>query len=235
MTSETGGDGKRATEDLNHLRNYLEKVRVADVSRLPPERELAATLGLSRSRLRVALKQLADEGMIWRGVGNGTYLGPRPLVFGQNARAAALAEMTNPREVMEARLAIEPEIARMAAYRAKKPNVDEMVLCLDKMRVSADISEWMFWDKRLHRALCRAADNTLMMVMLEAVQQNMGRESLGGLVDNLHTGGAIKASEADHEAIVAAVQARNPDGAAQAMRAHLERIRRAMFGEDSSR
>lgn len=220
----------QAAGDLARLRDYLEKVRLSGRERLPPERELAEELGQTRTRLRTALKALADEGLIWRGVGNGTYIGPRPLVFGQSARTAALTEMTNPREVMEARMALEPEIARMAAFRAKKANIDEMDLCLEKMRVSDEMSEWIFWDKRLHRAMCRAADNTLMLVIIEAIQQNMNRESLGGMIDNLKTGENIQASRLDHAVIVTAIRNRDGDGAAQAMRDHLKRLKAVMFG-----
>ncbi len=104
--------------DLASLRKYLEDRGFAQNDRLPPERELADTLGLTRNRVRGGLRKLESEGLIWRHVGQGTYFGPRlsPLV---NRRALeTLAEMTYPREVMDARLAFEPELARLAALRA---------------------------------------------------------------------------------------------------------------------
>jgi len=48
-------------------------------SRLPPERELAVLLGVSRSGLREGLEILEAEGRIWRHVGKGTFVGPRPI------------------------------------------------------------------------------------------------------------------------------------------------------------
>ena len=68
--------------DLASLRKYLEDRGFAQNDRLPPERELADTLGLTRNRVRGGLRKLESEGLIWRHVGQGTYFGPRlsPLV-----------------------------------------------------------------------------------------------------------------------------------------------------------
>jgi DNA-binding FadR family transcriptional regulator len=230
MSSQPMGPNQES-DDLSDLRQYIAKMMLSGEERLPPERELAAILNQTRVRLRVALKQLAEEGLLWRGVGNGTYLGPRPLIFAQSTLASGVAAITNPPEVMEARLAVEPEIARMAAFRAKKSHLDELYLCIEKMKESGDVAEWLFWDKRLHRGLCQAAGNTMLLVVLEVIQNNMGRENMGGLLVYLKTGDNIAASTQEHLLIVDAVRARDAAGAAQAMKAHLNHVRRALFGD----
>src|ERR1700730_6053683 len=94
---------------LDKVRAYIAGVWEKNETRIPPERELAEAIGLTRSRLRGALKKLVDEQVIWREVGSGTYVGQRPLVGAGSSRTAALAELPNPHEVMEARLLLEPE------------------------------------------------------------------------------------------------------------------------------
>jgi DNA-binding FadR family transcriptional regulator len=139
-------------------------------SRLPPERELAATLNLSRARLRVCLKALEERGLIWRHVGMGTFFGPRPPNLG--GPLSSLAERTNPQEVMEARLTIEPELARMATIRARQSDIDEMKACLEEMCRTENTARWLALDSRLHRTIARAAGNALMSVLLEAAQDH---------------------------------------------------------------
>ena len=61
------------------LRRYLQQNRLSDHARLPPERELASKLGVTRNRLRGVLRRMAAQGEIWRHVGKGTFIGRRPL------------------------------------------------------------------------------------------------------------------------------------------------------------
>ena len=61
------------------LQAYLAGLSLPDSGRLPPEREMAEALGVSRPALRKALAALEAEGQLWRHVGKGTFLGPRPL------------------------------------------------------------------------------------------------------------------------------------------------------------
>ena len=74
--------------------------------RLPPERELAEELGVSRGTLRKALADLEVEGLIWRHVGRGTFVGNRPVETVQDL--GEVTRRTNPAGVMEARLRWSP-------------------------------------------------------------------------------------------------------------------------------
>jgi len=64
---------------LARLRSYLAQIEMPLDSRLPPERELAETLGVTRAGLRKALAVLESENQIWRHVGKGTFIGSRPI------------------------------------------------------------------------------------------------------------------------------------------------------------
>ncbi len=117
---------------LMQLRAYLAQAQLPDNGRLPPERELAAELGVSRAELRKALATLAAEGRLWRHVGKGTFLGNRPL--DATTDVAAMVRRTNPAEVVKARLALEPEIARLAALNATPSQIAQMRDCITRSR-----------------------------------------------------------------------------------------------------
>src|SRR5688572_2452703 len=101
---------------ITQLRAYLLQSDLGLHGRVPPERQLAAALDVSRAELRKALAALEAEGQVWRHVGKGTFLGERPRTAMD--QIAWLARLTNPVEVMGARFAVEPELARLAALHA---------------------------------------------------------------------------------------------------------------------
>ena len=72
------GHMRKGDEALQALRAHLAGLSLPEGARLAPERDLAAKLGLSRRALREGLARLELEGHLWRGVGQGTFQGPRP-------------------------------------------------------------------------------------------------------------------------------------------------------------
>lgn len=223
---------RRTDEDLARLRDFLLQGDFAEQERLPPERELAGRLGLTRNRLRTGLKKLAAEGLIWRHVGRGTFLGARLAPAGFPGAITPLPHLTNPREVMEARLAIEPELARLAAFRATGRDLTEIGNCLDKMSTVRDGNSWESLDCRLHRAIAQAAGNALMLVMFDTVQANRNKDVWGRLREPIEPASAIRRATAEHAAIVEALRHRHADAAMAAMRQHLRAVIRSIFGED---
>ena len=100
---------------LRHMRTLIERGRFQ--GRLPPERELAVELQVGRSTLRKALEVLEAEGQIWRHVGQGTFVGRRPAP-GQTGPLLNLGKVS-PKELLDARLILEPAIAACAATTAR--------------------------------------------------------------------------------------------------------------------
>jgi DNA-binding FadR family transcriptional regulator len=217
--------------DLASIRKFLEERGFVENDRLPPERELADQLGLTRNRIRSGLRKLASEGLIWRHVGKGTYFGPRLSPLVNREALDSLAEMTYPREVMDARLAFEPEVARTAALRATGLDFLEIGKCLERMRVTTDWSVWAVCDAQFHRSIAVAAGNTLMLAMFDTMRAGQGKQVWGRL-----GGSKIRDSRrdeilAEHGAILGALRDRDPDAAAAAMRAHVKTARRNIIGE----
>ena len=82
---------------------------------------------MTRGELRKALAELEKDGLIWRHVGRGTFIGARPVL--NLADVAYLGELASPAQVIAARLVIEPELARLAAIYATRSDFDEIQAC----------------------------------------------------------------------------------------------------------
>ena len=119
---------KRREQTLSALRDYISNARENGKTRLPPERSLCAALKIPRGTLRQAYSVLESEGKIWRHVGRGTFLGSRPPVA--DGQLTLLSQCTNPEEVMEVRIMIEPRIAGLAARRA---STDDLIAMRDAL------------------------------------------------------------------------------------------------------
>ena len=118
----------REYEPAALLRQWLENGRFVSGERLPAERALAESLGVTRPVLRKALSVLEAENLIWRHIGKGTFAGPRPAEIQENANE--VTQVTNPSEVMEVRLVLEPQIAGIAALKSTQQEHNHMDLCI---------------------------------------------------------------------------------------------------------
>src|SRR3982750_3588260 len=85
-------------------------------SKLPTERELAVEIGQTRHAVRGALSLMEAQGKIWRHVGRGTFVGKAPEPDPNDI--GAMLSHTSPREIVEARQMLEPQIAAAAAVHA---------------------------------------------------------------------------------------------------------------------
>src|SRR5262247_1968539 len=209
---------------LSRLRGYLAQIEMPLDSRLPPERDLAESLGVTRAGLRKALAVLESENQIWRHVGKGTFIGSRPIE--NMADVAAITRRTNPAEVMRTRLVLEPEVARLAALNATSAHIAEMRLCMQRTRAAQTWRQYEAWDNRLHRVIAEATQNSLLLALLDTLNAVRRAVAWGRLRVNKVKPAPNHHSFDDHEAIVAAIADRDLDRAAAGMRRHLESVER---------
>lgn len=218
-------------QDLANVRRFLCDQGFGQNDRLPSERQLADQLGLTRNRVRGSLRKLASEGLVWRHVGQGTYFGARlsPLLTRKNIDA--LAASTYPREVMEARLSFEPEMARLAALNSTGQQTSEIDSCLERMRGTTDWNVWAACDAQFHRLVAAASGNALLLAMFDTMQAGRSKQIWGRLGTSPIRESRYKQVLAEHAAVLKAVCERDPDGAAEAMRLHLTSARKNVLHE----
>lgn len=213
---------------LTQLRAWLAQRELPADGRLPPERELCEMLGVSRGELRKALAVLERDGVLWRHVGKGTFAGVRPV--DEFASIAHIAAQSNPREVMRARLLIEPMLAREAALNATAEHLNEMRRCIRASREAATWRQYESCDNRFHRTLAEASGNTVLTALFD--QLNAVRRTVvwGRLRDQTERPPRDHHSFAEHEHILAALGERDQEAAHRAMQAHLLTVEANLLG-----
>jgi GntR family transcriptional repressor for pyruvate dehydrogenase complex len=190
---------------------------------LPSESDLATGLGVSRLTVREAIRSLQARGLVE------IQRGRRPVVAWPNARPVgdffSSVIRRDPRQLLdllEVRLALEVQIASLAALRAGRAAVAAMELALDAMRrTSHDPDAIGAADLRFHESLAAASGNRLLAHLMEAMEEPLRTSRLQSLRGHLARGGTVADVIAQHDRILDRVRARDPEGAAAAMRNHL--------------
>jgi GntR family transcriptional repressor for pyruvate dehydrogenase complex len=194
--------------------------------RLPPERELAATMGVSRSSLREALRALAMLGVAEMRHGDGTYL--TNLQPGSLMRSVGLVLALSDsglEELFEARKLVEPGLAKLAAQRISPGDATELTrLAVGTHDVLGDPEAFMWADIELHAKIAQAARNAVLERLLESIAGM-------GIASRRRTGrlDAVREQSAhDHVAIATAIAAHDGEAAFAAMLRHLENVEQAV-------
>jgi GntR family transcriptional regulator, transcriptional repressor for pyruvate dehydrogenase complex len=202
------------------LRELIEETGLGPGDKLPPERELAERLGVSRTSVRQALTLLRAMGAVEPRQGDGVYLRRRISGADDHVAVAQVGELGEhqPAAVMEAREGLEIQLARLAARRRTPHDLEVMRQALGGMAraitAGDDVAEF---DKRFHEQVARSADSPLLQ---ELIGQLAGPIAQTRLVSLARPGRAGR-SLAGHQRILEAIEQRDEDGAAEAMREHL--------------
>ncbi|QRM31679.1 FadR/GntR family transcriptional regulator [Microvirga sp. VF16] len=208
---------------LGRLRALLEESSLDGEQRLPSERLLAAQIGIGRRALRRALEVLEAEGRIWRHQGKGTFLGPRPPE--PHANLEELSRRTNPLEVMDVRLEIEPALARLAALRASNGDIERLMHLADKTASTSDADGRELWDSALHRAIAEVAGNALLLAIFDMVDRIRQDTTWRILRERARSGARQQIYVDQHRRVIAAIAQREAHAAERAMREHLAFVR----------
>ena len=156
---------------VEHIRAALEDGRWKPGDKLPPEREFAATLAISRSSLRSGLGYLAAMGLLQVRHGVGAFLSESPTQFG----AASLPFLNalhgyDMHQLFEARRILEGHIASLAAERTTERHLQQMAEELEEMDASvAEPQEYLIHDVRFHRIVAQAAGNSILAAIMESL------------------------------------------------------------------
>lgn len=209
------------------LDELLRSSQLPPQSRLPPERELARQLSVSRMVLRAGLERLEAEGKVWRHVGRGTFVGQRPETPPKNL--SFITANTSPAEVLETRLAIEPQIARAAALRASELQIAEMAVLIQKGRAASDPSTWELWDGQFHRALCVSTGNRLLLSIFDSFNAMRRQKTWSRLRQKALISERRHRYAEQHQKILKAVSSREPAQAEAEMRTHVEEVARSLL------
>ena len=189
--------------------------------RLPPERELAARLGVSRVTVRDALRELATAGYVdtRRGRFGGTFITyqPDPIPHGELTRAArGMGDLLT--DALAFRRVVEAGAAETAARATLSQRQREELAASLAVVTGAELAGYRQADTRLHLAVAEAAGSAMLTTSVVEVRVH--------LVDLLNAIPMLERnlahSNRQHAAIVRAILAGDPAGSRQAMEEHVE-------------
>lgn len=196
----------------NHVAERLEALLAARElgpgDRLPPERRLAAELGVSRSSVREALRRLLDLGVVEARQGSGTYLAPIDLA-----------------DLFAARLRLEPQAARLAARRRTDRQLADLEQTLEALRATEDdAAAFAAADARVHTVVADASGSRALRILLAALGDLLRHSRATTASD-----AAVRAATlVQLERLVAAIRERDAAGAERAMTVHVRAVGRAI-------
>jgi GntR family transcriptional repressor for pyruvate dehydrogenase complex len=213
---------------VQQVEDSIMQGRLKPGDQLPAERDLAQRFGVSRTAVREAVKTLCEKGLVESYSGRGTFVTkpsseaiwhPLNLMIriSQQEGAAHLADL---------RQILEPEIAALAVLRIEEQLLATMRETVALMNRSLkDPEAYIEADLDFHLALAEAAGNPLILSLLDSIV-GLLREQRSRI---FKVDGGPERGQFHHKRILAAIEARDPDAAREAMRAHLQQVR-----EDSS-
>ncbi|WP_320668784.1 FadR/GntR family transcriptional regulator [Patulibacter defluvii] len=195
--------------------------QVAVGSRLPPERELAQQMGVSRASLRQALHELELRGLLDRAPGRGTtVVDPdrgelsEPLLRRMNEVQRTITE------VMDLRAAIEPPVAARAAMRATDADIAALHEIVAAMEATDQLDEVSALDVRFHVAIGRATHNPLLARLMETTSEWATISRSRGFLTAERRAASVRA----HRVIANAIEAHDPTLAMSEMARHVTQV-----------
>lgn len=202
----------------DQLREFIDVNQLQPGDRLMTERELAQQLSVGRSSIREAVTALRAQGIVDVRHGEGIYLLRRPEDLISSLAAELIETHADHPYIWETRQALETQCARLAAARARQPDLDELEAALTHM--AAEIAEGkpgLEGDRRFHMGVAAASQNPILIELLNGIRGSLDRTSETSLTRT----GQPQRSLDDHRAILSAIAAGTPTEAADEMLRHL--------------
>jgi GntR family transcriptional repressor for pyruvate dehydrogenase complex len=232
MFSKVPGPVRLADQVAATLSEEIESGRLAEGDRLPTEVELVRQLGVSRTVVREALSRLRNAGLIEPRQGIGVFVLPRrtrPLdLDAADTKAKVL-------QIVEVRRAMEGEAASLAAARATPHDLARMRQALDTIDSAvAAGGDGVDEDLAFHRSIAESTGNAVMV----STVRYLGDVSRSGIrvtrANEARRNDFIEAVRAEHHAILAAIEAGDPEAARAAARRHMKHAAGRLQDADDS-
>lgn len=221
IANDTSNNNNISQEVVIRLREMIHKGEIKAGDRLPPERDLAKLLNVSRPTLRAGIRSLVAIGALQSRQGAGTFVvdneGPPSLDGNQLKLLASLRGFTSS-EMFEARLALEMAVVGLAAERVTSDYLASLAEELAGIFASIDEPEqFLVHDMNFHQLVAAASGNrilTALMNMIATILFDVRSKTVKRARD-------LKESAEMHRLIYRAIRERNPEEAKNAMRDHL--------------
>lgn len=212
------------TQLVTHLKDGISDETFIVNGKLIAERELASRLNTSRANLRLALKQLELESIIWKKQGSGTFIGqPKDNTLDAIIR---VGDNTNALEILEVRKELEPILAKYAALRVTPNQLVQIEDALERTQQAKNAKDYEQWDRLFHRKIAEAANNHLFLALYDSIQNIRKHPSWANLRESMHNQERQVHFVDQHQIIFKALKEHKAEEARQAMSAHIDYVSR---------
>jgi GntR family transcriptional repressor for pyruvate dehydrogenase complex len=217
-----GGRARLPIEISRRIEEAIRLGRYKPGERLPTEAALASSFGVSRNAVREAIARLKSHGLVRTRQGLGAFVEELREETGFRVAPDSLTEPAALRHLYEVRLELEAGAAALAAARHAKGELDRIAAALDLLAAALERDELgVEANFAFHRAIAQAARNPYFCDLLDYLGTQIGR----GVTLVRRSPGedrrTIRDVHGEHTAIFAAISARDPIAAGNAMRVHL--------------
>lgn len=217
--------GRVSDEIINQIKGLIFSGDLTVGDRLPPERDLAEQLGVSRVPVREALLSLEQSGLltIKRGLGGGVFVSePNMKPFEDFIALMLHLGRASVRDLTEARLIIEPYTAKLAAERA---SIEDLEKIEDSIRqyekVVEQKAERSFRDMSFHIRVAEASQNIVVILTIRSLMLLLYKSVVGLKLADEDRRKVIKG----HKEVFDAIKARNPEEAFKRMMDHVTKMK----------
>ncbi len=211
-----------AVETAYRIRRLIAERGLKPGDKLPSERELTKLLGVSRTSIRSALKELEASGLAEISAARGTYIAQDASKgFISSMQGWFEANHLSLLELIEFRRALEPAVAAAAAVHRSPADLQELHAQIETMHssvMSNDAVAFSRADDAFHRQIAAASQNRLFVIMTDATGETLRqyREAAARLGSAM-----LRRSLQDHQAVYAAINNGDPESARDAMLHHI--------------
>jgi GntR family transcriptional regulator, transcriptional repressor for pyruvate dehydrogenase complex len=212
-------------ETVERLGTAIRLGLLAPGSQLPPERDLAEQLNISRSTLRQALTTLVQSGHLvsFRGRAGGTFVAQEPPL-GQNVEEEVLGEEA--RAVLDYRVAVETGATVLAAERARDADLERLTEFTRRMDGAQRFDDYRRADVRFHIGVAEAANSPRLVAAMTEVQGQMG-----DLIARIaHPEEVLTRANEQHRRLVGLLRRRDVTRAVRLIREHMDGTEHILAG-----
>lgn len=219
----------RMMQVVNHMRSLIENGTLKPGDKIPPERDFARTLNISRASLRAGIGYLAALGVLKIKHGVGTFIADGPPEF-NHASLSFIGALHGFQswQMFEARILLECGLAALAAERGREEHHAAMAEEVAEMFASIENpGEYLIHDVLFHRTIAQASGNPILAAIMETVTSSMydkRRKTVERATD-------LRESAEMHRKIYRAIRARKPAEAREMMEQHLHMAQAAQGAE----
>ena len=201
------------------LQQMIVETNLKPGDRLPSEGELVAMFGVGRSTVREAIKLLIADNIVEIHRGKGTFITESPGVKNDPLGLNFANQNKVLQNLLESRMLIEPQIARLAAQRATSENLYRLSQAIEEMELAekGDNPEYPSRDVDFHTAVAECTQNDVLQRILPLICESI-RE---GYLETMNVPGTHRRAIEAHIRIYQAIRNKDPDEAAEQTRRHI--------------